>query len=68
INGGLEADRVKAAGYADSKPIATNETDKGRSKNRRMEIVMTQTAESGIALGEGKTQIGKKPQDGPHKR
>ncbi|MGQ0556524.1 MAG: OmpA family protein, partial [Nitrospiraceae bacterium] len=42
INGGLEADRVKAAGYADSKPIATNETDKGRSKNRRMEIVMTQ--------------------------
>ncbi|MEK6586059.1 MAG: OmpA family protein [Nitrospirota bacterium] len=68
INGGLEADRVKAAGYADSKPIATNETDKGRSKNRRMEIVMTQTAESGIAVGEGKTQIGKKPQDGPHKR
>ncbi len=68
INGGLEADRVKAAGYADSKPIATNETDKGRSKNRRMEIVMTQTAESGIAVGEGKTQIGKKPQDGSHKR
>jgi flagellar motor protein MotB len=68
INGGLEADRIKAAGYADSKPIATNETDKGRSKNRRMEIVMTQTAESGIAVGEGKTQIGKKPQDGSHKR
>ncbi len=68
INEGLEADRIKAAGYADSKPIATNETDKGRSKNRRMEIVMTQTAESGIAVGEGKTQIGKKPQDGSHKR
>jgi flagellar motor protein MotB len=68
INGGVEADRVKSAGYADSKPIATNETDKGRSKNRRMEIVMTQTAESGIAVGEGKTQIGKKPQEGSHKR
>ena len=68
INGGLEADRVKAAGYAESKPIATNETDKGRSKNRRMEIVMTQTAELGIAVGEGKTQIGKKPQEGSHKR
>ncbi len=68
INGGLEADRVKSAGYADSKPVATNETDKGRSKNRRMEIVMTHTPESGVAVGEGKAQVGKKPQDGSHKR
>ncbi|MBX3327242.1 MAG: OmpA family protein [Nitrospira sp.] len=68
INGGLQNDRVKAVGYGDSKPITTNDTDKGRSKNRRLEIVITQTPESGIALGEGKTQVGKKPQDGPHKR
>jgi hypothetical protein len=33
-----------------------------------MEIMMTQTAESGIAVGEGKTQIGKKPHDAPLKR
>ena len=68
INGGLQSDRVKAVGYGDSKPITTNDTDKGRSKNRRLEIVITQTPESGIAVGEGKTPIGKKPQDGSHKR
>ena len=68
INGGLQNDRVKAVGYGDSKPITTNDTDKGRSKNRRLEIVITQAPESGIAVGEGKTQIGKKPQDGSHKR
>ena len=68
INGGLQNDRVKAVGYGDSKPITTNDTDKGRSKNRRLEIVITQTPESGIAVGEGKIQVGKKPQDGSHKR
>ncbi|MFO0700341.1 MAG: OmpA family protein [Nitrospira sp.] len=68
INGGLQTDRVKAVGYGDSKPMTTNDTDRGRSKNRRLEIVITQTAESGIAIGEGKAQVGKKPQDGSHKR
>lgn len=68
INGGLQNDRVKAVGYGDSKPVTTNDTDRGKSKNRRLEIVITQAAESGIAVGEGKTQVGKKPQDGSHKR
>ncbi|MDC8448845.1 MAG: OmpA family protein, partial [Nitrospira sp.] len=68
ISGGLEADRVKAVGYADSKPIATNDTEKGRGKNRRMEIVITQGAESGSTEGDGKAQVGKKPQDAPLKR
>lgn len=68
ISGGLEADRVKAVGYADSKPIATNETEKGRSKNRRMEIVITQLPESGSNVGDGKAQVGKKPQETPVKR
>ena len=62
VSGGLEADRVKAVGYADSKPIATNDTEKGRSKNRRMEIVITQWPESGGNSGEAKTQVGKKLQ------
>jgi|GEM_PF-1279706 len=68
VSGGLGADRVKAVGYADSKPIATNETEKGRSKNRRMEIVITQWPESGNSLGDGKAQAGKKAQDAPLKR
>ncbi len=68
ISGGLEADRVKAVGHADSKPIATNETEKGRGKNRRMEIVITQVPESGSSLGDGKSQAVKKPQDSQLKR
>jgi chemotaxis protein MotB len=31
---------VVAAGYADTKPIATNDTPEGRSKNRRVEILI----------------------------
>lgn len=68
INGGLQSDRVKAVGYGDSKPITANDTDKGKSKNRRLEIVNTQAPESGIAVSEGNAQVGKKTQDGPHKR
>ena len=68
INGGLEADRVKAVGYAENKPIATNDTEKGRSKNRRMEIVITQGPELGANSGDAKTQAVKKPQDSPLKR
>ena len=62
INGGLEADRIKAMGYADSKPIAANDTEKGRSKNRRIEIVITQWSESGGTVGDTKAQVGKKLQ------
>ena len=62
LNGGLEADRVKAVGYADTKPLAANDTEKGRIKNRRMEIVVTQWSESGGNSGDAKTQIGKKLQ------
>ena len=68
VSGGLGADRVKAVGYADSKPIATNDTERGRSKNRRMEIVITQGSEPGTSLGDGKAQAGKKLQDTPLKR
>ena len=45
IKGGLGADRVRTVGYADSRPIATNDTEEGRSKNRRVEIVVTQSPE-----------------------
>jgi chemotaxis protein MotB len=68
INGGLDADRVRTVGYAENKPIATNDTEKGRSKNRRMEIVITQGSESGANSGDAKTQAVKKPQDSPLKR
>jgi len=36
---GVEARRLKAAGYGQDKPIADNSTDEGRAKNRRVELV-----------------------------
>jgi chemotaxis protein MotB len=32
--------RLQVAGYADTRPIAPNETDQGRARNRRVEIVI----------------------------
>lgn len=42
INGGMPADRTKAVGLADSKPVASNATEQGRQKNRRLELVIVQ--------------------------
>ena len=58
IKGGLGADRVRTVGYADSRPIATNDTEEGRSKNRRVEIVVTQGSEPIASLGEKDGQSG----------
>ncbi|MFT3932779.1 MAG: OmpA family protein [Chitinophagaceae bacterium] len=40
ISKGLPENRIEAKGYGASKPIADNNTDAGRSKNRRVEIVL----------------------------
>ena len=37
---GLKENRVEAKGYGAEKPIADNSTEEGRSKNRRVEIVL----------------------------
>jgi len=36
----LEEERVRIEGYAETRPLATNETDAGRSRNRRVEIAV----------------------------
>jgi chemotaxis protein MotB len=38
--GGMTADRISAAGYADTVPIESNDTEEGRARNRRIEIVL----------------------------
>ena len=39
ISKGIAADRLTAKGYGESQPVADNDTDEGRFKNRRVELV-----------------------------
>ncbi len=41
ISKGIEPDRIASKGYGESKPVAPNDTDAGRQKNRRVEFVIT---------------------------
>ena len=45
ISDGMDAKRLSAAGYADELPVAGNDTDEGRKKNRRIEIVVVPNIE-----------------------
>lgn len=40
IEKGIAKDRLSAIGYGETKPIATNDTDEGRSLNRRVEFTI----------------------------
>lgn len=40
VDGGLDPERVSAAGYGDTRPVGDNETREGRALNRRIEIVI----------------------------
>jgi outer membrane protein OmpA-like peptidoglycan-associated protein len=42
ISKGIAGDRLTAKGYGESKPIADNETEEGRFKNRRVELLQTE--------------------------
>jgi OmpA-OmpF porin, OOP family len=37
---GIDASRLTAVGYGESKPVASNDTEEGRRKNRRIDIVI----------------------------
>ena len=39
-SGGIDASRLTATGYGESKPVASNDTEEGRRKNRRIDIVI----------------------------
>jgi outer membrane protein OmpA-like peptidoglycan-associated protein len=41
INNGIEASRLKAVGYGEENPIASNRTAEGRAQNRRIEFYRT---------------------------
>ncbi|MBI2896227.1 MAG: OmpA family protein [Deltaproteobacteria bacterium] len=41
---GIPESRLSVAGYADRRPVASNDTDDGRRKNRRVDLVLVQEA------------------------
>jgi outer membrane protein OmpA-like peptidoglycan-associated protein len=41
VAGGIDAARITTVGYGETKPIAPNDTDDGRQKNRRTELTVT---------------------------
>lgn len=49
--GGVASDSLSAAGFADTKPVASNEAEEGRSQNRRIEIALYPKDLKGIAEG-----------------
>jgi outer membrane protein OmpA-like peptidoglycan-associated protein len=40
VAGGVEASKISAEGFGESRPVATNDTPAGRQQNRRVEIVI----------------------------
>jgi chemotaxis protein MotB len=49
--GGLNPTKWSAAGYAETDPVATNDTDEGRKRNRRVELVIQPDVEEMLNLG-----------------
>lgn len=39
VSKGIEGARIEAVGYGDARPVASNDTDQGRGRNRRIEAV-----------------------------
>ena len=42
IRNGIEKDRLSAVGVGEDKPIASNDTEEGKDKNRRVEFVIVE--------------------------
>ena len=48
MHNGIAAHRLSATAYADQRPLTTNASSKGRSENRRVELVVLRRAVSGL--------------------
>ena len=49
VTDGIPMSKISASGYADQRPIASNKNDAGRSKNRRVAVVVLPTVPLGTS-------------------
>ncbi|MBZ0273506.1 OmpA family protein [bacterium] len=49
VEHGVAADLLDPRGYGESRPIADNETEEGRMKNRRVEFIFEETGGAGLS-------------------
>jgi len=50
LKAGVPASQMTAAGYADTKPVATNKTEEGRAKNRRVTFKVSYAGGDSVEL------------------
>ena len=62
ISNEIDENRITAIGYGESQPLASNSTDEGRKKNRRVEVKITEIAPREGA-GEYEKQEAKKKEE-----
>lgn len=54
IEKGIDGDRIKAVGYGGERPVAPNDNDENRQKNRRIEVVEVQPPAAGAKSAKSK--------------
>ena len=47
VDGGFQAEKLSAYGYGEYRPLAPNDTEEGRGKNRRIEIIVIRQETNG---------------------
>ena len=52
---GVDEDRVVSDGYGMDFPVAPNDSEEGRAKNRRVEVVIL---EPGMTASQGRRKVG----------
>ncbi|PWY41866.1 flagellar motor protein MotB [Achromobacter sp. RW408] len=59
VRDGVAGSRLRAVGYAETRPIESNDTPAGRAANRRVELIMDITAPAKPVQAEAKGDAGK---------
>ncbi len=65
VQHGIAPERLSASGYAEYRPIDTNDTPEGRARNRRVDIVVLSRVAQDVEPGMKADLVGPRELDGP---